>query len=414
MEPTINACTIPDFAKERLNKAQGHINATERRLWHDTDRGFWSAGQAKARLAEAWLWLEDGMEFPPLDRYLAREVVQARLEAFAQGPVSDAVKVAWAEVGAAEQAILETGFPSLKSPMKGLKREALEAGLARKYRYLNALRDLKRSVEDAIAERFVDLRPGDWVQVKDGPMGCVIGLAGLTVRFLELGTDSFFELDADSEESEGKDRLNYVVLDDWEDSMRRYTLLYAEITRVQPPEHPPLMEPSYYWMLSAYAGLRNISRLVRNADWLALADFDGMLSEVLDSAAKAWWTTFAPSSRDVVWSSHSERNVERLEHRAPSAISAPLNRCLRNLRGLTEERGSALPREPVSWRSEIEEMLPLAVTTRAGYRRRARRGRFGWPPAGCNPDWPWTGDSLRFGSRLRRTFGCGSSRRLSA
>ena len=46
--------------------------------------------------------------------------------------------------------------------MKGLKREALEAGLARKYRYLNALRDLKRGVEDAIAERFVDLRPGDW------------------------------------------------------------------------------------------------------------------------------------------------------------------------------------------------------------------------------------------------------------
>ena len=54
------------------------------------------------------------------------------------------------------------------------------------------------------------------------------------------------------------------------------------------------------------------------------------------------------------------------------------------------------------------------VTTRAGYRRRARRERFEWPPADCNPGWPWTGDSLRFGSRRRRTFGCGSSRRLSA
>ena len=63
---------------------------------------------------------------------------------------------------------------------------------------------------------------------------------------------------------------------------------------------------------------------------------------------------------------------------------------------------------------ETDDRETFFVTTRAGYRRRARRGRFGWPPAGCNPDWPWTGDSLRFGSRLRRTFGCGSSRRLSA
>ncbi|MCG6941612.1 MAG: hypothetical protein LJE69_10220 [Thiohalocapsa sp.] len=33
---------------ERLVKADGHINAAERKLWHDTDRGLWSARQAKA------------------------------------------------------------------------------------------------------------------------------------------------------------------------------------------------------------------------------------------------------------------------------------------------------------------------------------------------------------------------------
>ena len=39
MEPTISACTIPVFAKERLNKAQNHINATERRLPRQMNHG---------------------------------------------------------------------------------------------------------------------------------------------------------------------------------------------------------------------------------------------------------------------------------------------------------------------------------------------------------------------------------------
>ena len=54
------------------------------------------------------------------------------------------------------------------------------------------------------------------------------------------------------------------------------------------------------------------------------------------------------------------------------------------------------------------------VTTRAGYRRHARRERSEWPREDCIPGSPWTGGSLRFGNRLRRTFGCGSIRRLSA
>ena len=54
------------------------------------------------------------------------------------------------------------------------------------------------------------------------------------------------------------------------------------------------------------------------------------------------------------------------------------------------------------------------VTTRASYRWRARRVRSEWLPAGCSPGWPWTGDSSIFGSRHRRTCGCGSIRRLSA
>ena len=58
--------------------------------------------------------------------------------------------------------------------------------------------------------------------------------------------------------------------------------------------------------------------------------------------------------------------------------------------------------------------LTTIVTTRASYRRRVRRERFEWPPEDCIPGSPWTGDSWRFCNRLRRTFGCGSIRRLSA
>ena len=361
MTPITQTSEVPGFAKERLKKALGHINATERKLWHDTDRGLWSARQAKARLAEAWLWLEDGGEYPPVERYLARDVVHARLEAFERAPMSDTVKAAWAEVDAAEQAILETGFPSLKSPMKGLKREALEAGLARKHRYLDALRDLVRRVEDMVAERFVDLCPGDWVQVKvkDGPMGRVLGLEGLTVCLFEidpLSGHSLFELGF---EWEGADRPNYVVSEDWERRVRRYTLLFAEVICVRPPEHPPITEPSYYWMLLAYERFRETSRLVKCTDWVLFTHVDEMLRETLDAAAMAWWATSAPGHPHVVESGPSAQNVERLKSRAPPVVSEPLNCCLRRLRVLANERNVALPGGHENWHAAIEEMLPL-------------------------------------------------------
>ncbi|MBK1631766.1 hypothetical protein CKO31_13670 [Thiohalocapsa halophila] len=59
---------------ERLVKAGGHINAAERKLWHDTDRSPWSARQATARIAEVWLWLGEHDEAAPdVGRYLDRE-----------------------------------------------------------------------------------------------------------------------------------------------------------------------------------------------------------------------------------------------------------------------------------------------------------------------------------------------------
>ena len=345
MEPPIKACELPDFVKGRLIKAQGHINATGRKLWHDTDRGLWSARQAKARLAETWLWLEEGAEFPPLDRYLAREVVQARLEAFAQAPMSDAVKAAWMEMAAAEEAILETGFPTASPHMD---QEALKAGMARERRYLDSLSGLMHCVEDAIAERFVDLRLGEWVRMRAGPTGQVLGWNGLTVGIFAVGDGV-----------EGEDGPNHATTDDAERNVRHYTLLYAEITRARPPEHPPITEPSYYWMLSAHDRLRKVSHLIRNADWLVLADVERMLSKTLDAVAKAWWAAVAPVHARAIGGIYPARNVESLDGRAPSPISGPLGRCLRGLRALTKKRMNALPAEPASWRSEMEELLPL-------------------------------------------------------
>ena len=59
-------------------------------------------------------------------------------------------------------------------------------------------------------------------------------------------------------------------------------------------------------------------------------------------------------------------------------------------------------------------MFAERVTTLTRIRQHDRRGRFGWPPRGCILDRPWSGGSLRYGSRLRRIDGCGSIRRPSA
>ena len=59
------ACEI---AQRCIDKCQSQA---ERKLdFREVERGIWSAGQAKARFAEAWLWLnEAGVELLPLERY---------------------------------------------------------------------------------------------------------------------------------------------------------------------------------------------------------------------------------------------------------------------------------------------------------------------------------------------------------
>lgn len=85
MEGRPQAVTWRQALLHRLQKADGHINAAERKLWHETDRALWSAHQAQARVAEVWLGLVGSYEeLPALERYLSKDVMHMRLEDFAK------------------------------------------------------------------------------------------------------------------------------------------------------------------------------------------------------------------------------------------------------------------------------------------------------------------------------------------
>lgn len=176
--------TLPEVVMERLRKADGHINSAERKLdFRKVERGIWSAVQAKARFAEAWLWLnEAGVELPPLERYLARNVVRERLEAFQRAPKSDLMVTAWEEAEAAEQAVREVELPALTGYRPIVDRTLLEESISRKHRFIDALHGIRHVVEDVVAKRFLNLRRGDWVRLENGDIGRVQRLEGLTVR----------------------------------------------------------------------------------------------------------------------------------------------------------------------------------------------------------------------------------------
>ena len=175
---------LPEAVMERLRKADGHINGAQRKLdFREVERGIWSARQAKARLAEAWLWLnEAGVELPPLERYLARSVVRERLKAFQRAPKSDLMVAAWEEAEAAEQAVREVKLPALTGRPNIVDRTLLKDYLSRRYRFVDALRGIRHVVEDAVAKRFLNLRRGDWVRLENGDVGRVQRLKGLAVR----------------------------------------------------------------------------------------------------------------------------------------------------------------------------------------------------------------------------------------
>lgn len=349
------AVQVPDYARDRLSKVRGHLNASERKLESDPDRGLWSARQAKAQLAEVWIWLNDGTEFEFAERHLSREATEERLAAFAETPMTEAVRLAWSEVASAEHAIVTAGFTNLGSTLTNEERQALTAGLARKAAYFDALRKLAGAVEAVLAQRYIDLAPGDWVSVKGGLVGRVVCLRGLRMHLFSLTARQGFET--------SNSTTSY--FDRPQDAVRLYTLALAKVTRVDPPAHPPITEPSYYWMVYANDRLRRVAYLASDVDWSAAVNIESLLRDALNAIAKAWWAAFQPCNPHVSWQSSPAENVERLQDTAPAEVSSALISCLNCIETLTHERTRNSNREVRYWRSAVKEMLPLFEAARA-------------------------------------------------
>ena len=315
----------------RLDKAGGHINAAERRLWHQTERALWSGQQARARMSEAWAVFSGALQtLPPLERYLKRDVMRKRLMLFSHLPRPADLEAAWQEVVAAEVAIRAEPFPDLRGSLSDIQRRLLEAGLRREHRYINALRALLAWLEAAVSDRYLALRPGHWVAIErrgimptweDGAWhwvcveenrestGRVLAIQGLTATVFmpEIAADApgmAFDLHRVDDE---------------------------HIRRIETSGISTLTSPGYYWLVQAWRNWRLARRLLRMMRGKNIADLDRHLLEVLDAAAKAWWATFHPEAPQVQWGYTQSVHVHALENAAPGQVAGPLIRCLNRL-----------------------------------------------------------------------------------
>ena len=340
MHPPSRAAGIPAELKDRLSKADGHINAAERRLWMETERGLWSAHQAVARIAEVWLKIEGHVaELPKVERYLPSEVKRSRIEALEEGAGSGPLGDAWTEQATAEAAIRAEPFTS--RPWWE-DRASLEAGLERKHRYLDAIRNLQRVVEDSVAARYVTLGLGDWALLPDYHVGCMFDRRGLTGQFL----------------------LPDIAVTTPSRGIRLYNFGYAVICRIHCPRSAPVESPAWYWLADAERRWDELHRLL-TADWLTLSALYTASIGLLDSASKAWWIAFDPSSCRVSWEhTNPEGHVGLLEGRAPEAIADPLNTALKCTEDLHREGISAGGGLPTG--GGIEEVSTILCLVRKG------------------------------------------------
>ena len=322
-------CVLSEELKARLDKAEGHINAAERKLWYETDRGFWSGDQAKARLAEAWLWLRGEPVQPlPLERYLKKDVLQQRLQVWSRAEVTEPIATVLAELAMAEQAIRAEPFPlNLSTPLSDGQRQALYAGIDRQNQYKKALYELQLAVEDIVAERYVNLRPGEWVRLPDRAIGRTLTRRGLRV-WIVVPTATIESL------------------------LVRYCLRCTRIEHIERPQAPPISAPGYYWLVRAHDRLCETRRFIENVDLLGVANVSKALLETLDAAAKAWWSTFVPD-KGVYWRDPNQCNIRELQGKAPLSIADPLNDCLRR----QEAFSLAMPKQLTGWEAEISTIL---------------------------------------------------------
>lgn len=323
---------------ERLQKADGHINAAERKLWHETERGLWSAHQAKARLAEICLWLEQPpVELPALERYLPQALLQQRLEEFAQASKSARLEEAWAETAATETAIRAEPFPPSRSELPPARqRDLLNAGLARQRRLYNALRQLANVVEEEFAQRYLSVRPGDWLRIDGRQPGCVISLQGLRARLLYPDA----ELDQ---------------------TTHSFHLAYVRAIRCAPPADNPITVPGYYPLVFAANKLEKTRQFLQKPRLFGFETVRDALLTALGGAARAFWLTWAPASPAAAYPLRAREALHELEAVAPAPIAEPLLGCLHRLEELSGWRGRLPPSDrDLVWAKQLSEAAALA------------------------------------------------------
>ena len=322
---------------ERLDKADGHINAAERRLWNETERGMWSARQVMARVAEVWLVLSGELtDLPPTERYLKKDIMHARLQAFVAAPKPLSLESLWHDVELAQETILSTPFPRLSTRLSEAERVELKNGLERKYRFIDALRKLVDLMESYFADRFIAVRPGDWLCIddrslanhmllqgnlrqakrmqKNGLVGRVLALKGLSVRV-------FFPTMAEHA---------------LEEAIRGYHVACTRIVHGGQREKTFIAEPGYYWLVRANYSLQRARVLLMKAR--TAKDFSPareVLFYALDAMTKAWWASFAPGDAPVLWHHRHLQFVHDLEGVAPAKIAKPLCKAMRHIETLS-------------------------------------------------------------------------------
>lgn len=307
--PTPANTAIPAELAERLSKADGHINATERRLWNETERGIWSAHQAVARIAEIWLRFHGHLaDLPPVGKYLDREVMKARIADFTKRMKGAPLVDAWRELKAAEAAI--EAEPFISPPAE--TQETLHAGLERQRHYLNALRGLTGAVEAELAARYIALKRGDWVHLPNGHIGYLFHMKGLHCHALLPG----------------------MAMRGLHQACVRYYLGGTRIEAVEPPPGPPIALPAYYWLVEASRRWRINSDFLE-AGQFTLSDFYRLAGAMLSAAAKAWWFVFEPETNRVSWENdYWYQDVGDLADKAPDAIAHPLGKAVQRLNDL--------------------------------------------------------------------------------
>lgn len=326
---------VPEELAARFSKARGHINAVERRLWDDAERGLWSGHQAIARVAEAWLGLRGRVEvLGPVEKYLPREATSQRLEEFGHATEGTPLAARLREIADAEAAI--EAEPFSRPPDED--RAALHAGLARQGRYLDALRALLRAVEDEVADRHITLGIGDWARLPDGLVGRMIARHGLSGWFL----------------------VPSIAMTDPDEAIKGWGLDTPRISPIEAAADLPIGAPCYYWLLEANRRWREAHRLAA-ADWITMRDLYPCLNGILDAAAKAWLIGDVAQDGHLMWSQvYAQAHVPRLSGTAPAAVAEPLIEALRRNEAMSEWSIHNQGRMPAGWREEAAEILRLA------------------------------------------------------